>query len=1055
MATCGVSREGICSFFVVFLFLSGCGGSGGGGNNGVGSKLTTPTLTLSTPSAKPLVVPPSTGPDPTPVTFLALISGSAYPPDVLNLDEVDSHGKVVQAAVAQLRDDGELEDAQLGDRVYTGVLEITSALSAERNYRVSTTYQGKTVVSGSMNLWISGCPASSRPSNPDLAVYDSSSNSVIFSNEMLIRTAETVVPDVDQINTLLSGIGGSVVGCVPAQRQYLVEFNNTTADAIGVYTAIDTVKSGAPSQIISAVPNIQALVSPQALPDVSLLCNGSITVGCQWYLDRIRAPLAWQIAGGGDPQRGVAVIDFGVDCSLDNLPCDPILYNNDPIDHGTGVAGLIAAPNTGSGMAGLSYDTALYPHSVIAGSGSQYKLSELINAATSQDDVRVINISGVVSIDFDGQLQKAVCNAIDRGRLVVTAAGNAVGPDATTCQVTNVYPARFSDGTFSCSNGADLKHGLIVVGATDINDNLASWQDSTQSACSNQKYVDIYAPGKDVVTLSTQFGYTTKSGTSYATPLVSATAALVWTANPGFSPAQIRDRLLGSAGMFNLTSSSAAIQSPNGRMLDVYRAAGGLDSVTQPDTSPDPITIPDTNDAPLLSYVTSDPVAVTGVDSSTPVHVQDGYYQINDGPFTSAAGRVHKGDRIRVRLRSADTEDALKTARLDVGDRQQQYTVKTRALRTLPDRDDFPAQRNVPRGNYALSPVRTYTGLSMSPVYIENGEYSIDNAAFTSGNSSQPDSIGPNDSIQVRVMSSNSWSSRRTAILHIGSVAIPFTADTPRVDIKPDSFYFTAQNGTIGIGPDIFAYSNPVTITGINADAPLSVSGGEYSTDSGESYTSAPGFIGAGQSIMVRLFTLPNNGDRATVTLTVGEISRDFSIMTNEYDVSGIVTGVYNVFGAGLELQSQVGESPAIPIPIMPVMGNEVADLGFNLPLYDGAPYDIQVVTSPPGYTCTVINGSGAITAATGSVSGVEVQCVPNVENRIAEIPEWHKHDTIKVCYIKWQYNEGPGCRVTTWPCLFSPLNLPPDLRASNTLISTAASWRAAYRQLLYRYKKQ
>ena len=132
-------------------------------------------------------------------------------------------------------------------------------------------------------------------------------------------------------------------------------------------------------------------------------CDG---LDCQWYLERIRAPQAWSIAGGGDAQVGVAVIDFGVDCNHPELDCDGSVHAEDIIDHGTGVAGLIGSRNReGSNMVGVAWNTALHPYSFIGRGGSQYKMSELITLSMAQDSVRVINISAATAIDPGNQIR--------------------------------------------------------------------------------------------------------------------------------------------------------------------------------------------------------------------------------------------------------------------------------------------------------------------------------------------------------------------------------------------------------------------------------------------------------------------------------------------------------------------------------------------------------------------------------------------------------------------------------------------------------------------------
>lgn len=974
------------SFYITLFFtvvLTACGGGGGSGGSSSG-----PSINLGTPSADPMIIAPSSSA--TQVKFQAIVTGDATPPTVLSLDEVDRNGNIISSTVAQLADDGEAADAQLGDRIYTGMVSIatpqnSSAVpqSAEKNYRVSASVNGGTLTSPQMNFWISDCPATSRPSDPSKVELDLLYNAYIFYNEVLMTVKPGVAPDLTAMNTFAANINGHVVGCIPASRQYLIEFNNTNADhVLGVHTAITELKKN--SAVQDAYVNMQSLVQPNAPANVSLLCNGQNSLNCQWYLDRIRAPKAWQLTGGGDPQLGVAVIDFGVDCDQATLKQNPSLCvpqgisTSDPLDHGTGVAGIIAAPKipNGTGMVGVAYNTSLYPHSFINGSGSQYKMKELINAAMSQTGVRVINISAATGFDPDSQIHDALCNAIASGRLVVAAAGNSVtnAGTANSCAVTNMYPAAYHDGSSACANGADLQKGLLVVGATDINNQLAKWQSGTQTVCSNLKYAEIYAPGQDILTLSTQFGYTTKSGTSFATPMVSATAALTWSANPGMTPVQIHDQLMSSASVLNGNGSAQTTtdtQLAGKPLLDVYRAVGGSDAISNPVTTPNAFPIPATNDVPLQTIQISPEVTISGPDSPAPIQISPGnHYSINGSPFRSMSGRIRSGDRVRVRLRSADTESTPTTATLTIGGIAQTYQVTTRGIRTLPSTDDLPAQRDVTPNSDVISNAHIYSGLTTAqPIRISGGDYSLDGGATYTTNDGMLDST---QSIRVRVHSSSEFATTTRATLNIGSTVMPFAVTTPKADITPDAFDITLPQGVTGLTPNTQYITNAFTVSGINAPAPIRISGGEYSKG-GEVYTDKADVVNNGDIIYVRITTAANTGDNVSATLSIGDVSRTLTLITNEYDVSGQVSGVTGLDAAGLQLQNTDANNHVTDITLIPTTTNGVTTYSFNVSSYTANTYNITVLNSPPNQLCLVINGSGTI--ASSNVSNVNVTC--------------------------------------------------------------------------------
>lgn len=457
------------------------------------------------------------------------------------MDEVDKNGLVLHSGVTQLKDDGIDSDAFRGDRTYSGQLVLHSVSSVEKFYRVRAYHKGTEVTSGAGRFWVSGCPSVARPSNPERAVLDSNSNSYVFANEMLVTLADTVPPDLGEINAIMANVQGQVVGCIPALRQYLVEIADSTTST-QLYTAITVLKTNA--KVVDATPN--ALILSQ-LEANGAACDG---LACQWYLDRIRAPQAWSLVGGGDEQSSVAVIDFGVNCNNPELNCNSSIVSEDTIDHGTGVASLIGArKGDGTAMVGVAWNTELYPFSFIGSGGSQYKMSELITLSMARESIRVINISAATATDPGNQIRNAMCSAIDSGRLIA-AAGNA--STANNCQLARVYPA-FYNGVGQCANGANLAKGLLVVGATDADNNLAQWEGN--SLCSNTLYVDIFAPGKDIYAANAiSGGYSAKNGTSFAAPLVAGSAAVLWAAQPTLTVAEIHDKLVVSAATFSQTA---------------------------------------------------------------------------------------------------------------------------------------------------------------------------------------------------------------------------------------------------------------------------------------------------------------------------------------------------------------------------------------------------------------------------------------------------------------------------------------------------------------------
>ena len=198
--------------------------------------------------------------------------------------------------------------------------------------------------------------------------------------------------------------------------------------------------------------------------------------------------------------------------------------DNDPMDessHGTHVAGIIGAEaNNGLGIAGIAPDAQLM--ALRAGlslqSGGTFLEEDDLAAAILY---AVDNGAHIINMSWGGPersflITDALHFASENGLLLIAAAGNSG-------EVGIVSPA--------------ARNTTIAVGATDRNDRLASF--STIGAS-----LDLTAPGVNI--LSTQPGnaYTSRSGSSFATPHISGLSALLLSRFPDLTPQQIRTRLV-------------------------------------------------------------------------------------------------------------------------------------------------------------------------------------------------------------------------------------------------------------------------------------------------------------------------------------------------------------------------------------------------------------------------------------------------------------------------------------------------------------------------------
>ena len=363
-------------------------------------------------------------------------------------------------------------------------------------------------------------------------------------NEFVIQ----LKPGVRPIDVLPASLTGAVTAALRGSNLHLIK-----------------VPPGTPASVISslAAHGLVDFLEPNHIRRTNLQPPNDSLLSSQWALTTVQAVQAWGIipnqyftaAQAGTGRMKVAVVDTGVDCthpdfinsggsSADSAAGGQLLFSSsqalvatqkaspacswqDDHGHGTHVAGIVAAATQNTaGVAGLGYPLQVIAYKVLdsSGSGSDANVGNAIMAAADAG-ARVISLS-LGGAGYSQTLQAAVNYAWQRNALVVAAMGNS-GSNGL------IFPG-----------GANFAVGVAATDGSNARASFSTFGNATA----------IAAPGVSILstlpTYTNSFGvtnYGNLSGTSMATPHVSALAGLLALSTPGVSASAILQRIQRSA----------------------------------------------------------------------------------------------------------------------------------------------------------------------------------------------------------------------------------------------------------------------------------------------------------------------------------------------------------------------------------------------------------------------------------------------------------------------------------------------------------------------------
>ena len=377
------------------------------------------------------------------------------------------------------------------------------------------------------------------------AIIDSSSTFVTYGTDSdctLINFKENDINSIEELNTYNED---------SSERTYVIDVDGDIDEKCQELEKLPGVKYAEPNIIF----NTMGYTVPNEITSGSLYSEHM-----KWYFDLMKIPETWQDYETTGEGVVVAVIDNGFKLDAVDFPqnlwtdssgnhgwntyknsadispiykIDGTPFSNS--DHGTHVAGIIGAPANNKNLIGAAYNAELMLINAAHYNDEENIPNFFLDDIVEAIDFARINGADVINLSIGAHavsatLEDAVDRAYNSGIAVIAAAGN----EATSTTVSKVIPASYEN--------------VIGVMASDK-------ENTTQLAVFSNydptgEYYDVVAPGYNILSCSIEENKVAYgNGTSQASPLVAACAALYMQEYPEATVSELYEAFRNSTGL--------------------------------------------------------------------------------------------------------------------------------------------------------------------------------------------------------------------------------------------------------------------------------------------------------------------------------------------------------------------------------------------------------------------------------------------------------------------------------------------------------------------------
>ncbi|MBN2182432.1 MAG: S8 family serine peptidase [Sedimentisphaerales bacterium] len=305
-----------------------------------------------------------------------------------------------------------------------------------------------------------------------------------------------------------------------------------------------------------------------------------------------------------DDNNGYIDDTFGWNFEQDNNDVLPDESFDSIVSHGTNVAGVIAAEgNNGEGVAGINWRCSIMALRISPDITSTEVAKGLDYAAANGANILNMSFGGdTFGPEGDLIVKEAIDNAYNAGILLTGSAGN----DDTAKP--NYPAAYYNVMAVASTDGEDIKTGHSSFGP----------------------WVDITAPGTDIVTTDLGGEYIATAGTSFSAPYVGAVGALVLSYKPDLTNMELRAILENTTDPVYYGQVDPIINYIGTGRVNAYQALLGADTRYPLGEIAEPIQAesfsPDVNNISIVFFVLGDTYRLeySQYDSDNWIPIADG-----------------------------------------------------------------------------------------------------------------------------------------------------------------------------------------------------------------------------------------------------------------------------------------------------------------------------------------------------------------------------------------------------------------------------------------------